>query len=245
MRRSDSSTGGVGLVDVERRRLAPRTGSRRRSRGARSRRSAASAFSVPGRRGCDRRPRPRRRTRCGRGCATSWASGASVCVDDDLGEAVPVAQVEEDELAVVAAAVDPAGERRVRPRVGGAQLAAGVGAIGRGEAGEVGRHGPRMVSAGDGRLASPATAVRPRRPSGRDAPADELATERVRRTLAWRAVVTAPRGQPALVRGGSRCHRRLGRVAVAVMAGDRSAASAGTYSSPPPTGRGAPTMGMD
>ena len=32
-------------------------------------------------------------------------------VDDDLGDAVAVAQVEEDELAEVAAAVDPAGER--------------------------------------------------------------------------------------------------------------------------------------
>ena len=39
-------------------------------------------------------------------------------VDDDLGDAVAVAQVEEDQLAVVAAAVDPARQPRVGARVG-------------------------------------------------------------------------------------------------------------------------------
>ena len=34
-------------------------------------------------------------------------------VDDDLGDPVAVAEVEEDQLAVVAAAVDPAGEAGV------------------------------------------------------------------------------------------------------------------------------------
>ena len=55
-------------------------------------------------------------------------------VDDDLGDPVPVAQVEEDQLAVVAPAVDPAGQPRGRAGVVEPQLAAGVGAVGRGEA---------------------------------------------------------------------------------------------------------------
>ena len=38
-------------------------------------------------------------------------------VDDDLGDPVPVAQVEEDQLAVVAPAVDPAGQPRGRAGV--------------------------------------------------------------------------------------------------------------------------------
>ena len=66
-------------------------------------------------------------------------------VDDDLGQPVTVTQVEEDQLAVVAASVDPAGEARGRARIRGAQLAGGMGAVGRGEAGGRGRHGPRMV----------------------------------------------------------------------------------------------------
>ena len=56
-------------------------------------------------------------------------------VDDDLGQPVAVAQVEEDELAVVAAPMDPAGQPGGRAGIGGAQLAAGVGPVGRGEAG--------------------------------------------------------------------------------------------------------------
>ena len=38
-------------------------------------------------------------------------------VDDDLGDAVPVAQVQEDELAVVAAPMHPPGEPRVCARI--------------------------------------------------------------------------------------------------------------------------------
>ena len=74
-------------------------------------------------------------------------------VDDDLGEAVAVAQVQEDQLAVVAAPVDPAGQPGVRAGIGRPQLAGGVGPIRRGEAGGRGRHGPRMVvrRAGAGR----------------------------------------------------------------------------------------------
>jgi len=47
-------------------------------------------------------------------------------VEHHLGEAVVVAQVDEDEAAVVATAVDPAGQRDRLPFVGGAQLAAVV-----------------------------------------------------------------------------------------------------------------------
>ena len=61
-------------------------------------------------------------------------------VHDDLGDPVPVAQVEEDELAVVAAAVDPAGQARAAARVGGTQLAAGMAAV-RGR--QIGWHGPQ------------------------------------------------------------------------------------------------------
>ena len=62
-------------------------------------------------------------------------------VDDDLGDPVAVAEVEEDQLAVVAAAMDPARQAGGRPGVGGPQRAAGVGPVGRGEAvgGRVGR----------------------------------------------------------------------------------------------------------
>ena len=52
-------------------------------------------------------------------------------VDDDLGDAVAVAQVEEDELAEVAAAVDPAGQRGRLAGVLGAGVGAGQGAVGR------------------------------------------------------------------------------------------------------------------
>jgi len=61
-------------------------------------------------------------------------------VDHDLGDPVAVAQVKEDELAVVAAAMDPAGQARADARVGGAQLAAGMAAV-RGR--QIGRHGPQ------------------------------------------------------------------------------------------------------
>ena len=54
-------------------------------------------------------------------------------VDDDLGDPVAIAEVEEDQLAVVAPAVDPAQSAR-RARVGGPERTGGVGPIGRGEA---------------------------------------------------------------------------------------------------------------
>ena len=57
----------------------------------------------------------------------AWASGGDLLVEDDLGDAGAVAQVEKDEVAVVAAAVDPAHEDYVLAGVGGAQVAAVVG----------------------------------------------------------------------------------------------------------------------
>src|SRR5207249_11437550 len=47
-------------------------------------------------------------------------------VRDDLRDAVPVAQVDERELAVIAAGVHPAGEGHFLPSKRGARLAAGV-----------------------------------------------------------------------------------------------------------------------
>lgn len=56
---------------------------------------------------------------------------AGVGVEDELGEAVAVAEVDEDETAVVAIGMDPAGELDGFADVGAAELAAGVGAIAR------------------------------------------------------------------------------------------------------------------
>lgn len=49
-------------------------------------------------------------------------------VEFDLGEAVTVAEVDEDEVTVVSAAVDPAGEGDLLVCVFGAEFAASVGA---------------------------------------------------------------------------------------------------------------------
>jgi hypothetical protein len=62
----------------------------------------------------------------------------SVRVNDDLGEAVAVAQVEEDEMAVVASTVDPAGQSGRVAGVRGTELATRVGAVRRGERGRAG-----------------------------------------------------------------------------------------------------------
>ena len=68
-------------------------------------------------------------------------------VHDDLGEPVAVAHVEEDELAVIAATVNPAGQANRAALVDGAKGAAGVRPVRGGEArGGLG-HGPRMVAA--------------------------------------------------------------------------------------------------
>ena len=67
--------------------------------------------------------------------------GGVARVDHHLRDPVPVAQVDEDQLPVVAPPVDPAGELRRRARVVRPQVPAGVGAVGRGEADGVGGHG--------------------------------------------------------------------------------------------------------
>ena len=61
--------------------------------------------------------------------ALGVAVGDKLLVENDLGDAAAVAEVEEDEVAVVAAAVDPAHEDDVLACVGGAQIAAEVGAF--------------------------------------------------------------------------------------------------------------------
>ena len=57
------------------------------------------------------------------------AAAALVGVEDDLGQAVAVAQVDQDDAAVVAVVVDPAGELHRLLDVGRAELAASVGAV--------------------------------------------------------------------------------------------------------------------
>jgi hypothetical protein len=54
---------------------------------------------------------------------------AVLLVEDDLGDAGAVADIEEDEVAVVAAAVDPAHEDDVLVCVGCAEVSAHVGAV--------------------------------------------------------------------------------------------------------------------
>ena len=85
-------------------------------------------------------------------------------IDDDLGDAVAVAQVQEDELAVVAPPVDPAGQAGLGTRVGRPQFPVRVGPVGRGEAGGEGAHGRRIVVDREGRSASRAQRRRSPRP---------------------------------------------------------------------------------
>ncbi len=56
--------------------------------------------------------------------ALGVAVGRQFLVQDDLGDAGAVAQVEKDEVAVVAAAIDPAHQDHLLACVGGAQFAA-------------------------------------------------------------------------------------------------------------------------
>lgn len=57
------------------------------------------------------------------------ALGGNFFVEDDLANAGAIAQVEEDEIAVVAAAVHPAHQHHVFARIGGAQISAEVSAL--------------------------------------------------------------------------------------------------------------------
>jgi hypothetical protein len=77
--------------------------------------------------------------------------GSFFGIRDDLGDAVAIAQVEEREMAVVAAPMDPAGERDALTDLLGAQLAAGVAA----EGGAHGRpNGSRSFVASSARMAT-------------------------------------------------------------------------------------------
>ena len=49
--------------------------------------------------------------------------------EDDLGDALAVAQVDENDAAVVAARIDPTGQRGGLAHVGGAELGAGMGTV--------------------------------------------------------------------------------------------------------------------
>ena len=100
-------------------------------------------------------------------------------VDDDLGDPVPIAQVEEDQLAVVTAAVDPAREARGRSRIADPELAAGMGPVGRGEARVGVAHGRRIVAAGPGPGATASFSTR--RASGRRRASARPGTAAVRR----------------------------------------------------------------
>src|SRR5207248_1475031 len=67
-------------------------------------------------------------------------------VEDELDEPAAVAQVDEDQVAVVAAAVDPAGEADVALRVAAAQVAAPGVAVGVRARRSFHRPGPRSTS---------------------------------------------------------------------------------------------------
>ena len=68
-------------------------------------------------------------------------------IDDDLGDPVPIAQVEEDQLAVVAAAMNPARQAGVVTGVGRAEGAAGMRPVRRRE-GIGGRSGSAPIERG-------------------------------------------------------------------------------------------------
>jgi len=61
--------------------------------------------------------------------ALQVAVGSQLLVEDNLGNAAAIADVEKDEVAVVAAAIDPAHEDDVLAGVGGAKIAAHMGAF--------------------------------------------------------------------------------------------------------------------
>jgi hypothetical protein len=68
-------------------------------------------------------------TYSGAGGVGLGVGGADFFVEDDLRDAGAVADVEEDEVAVVAPAIDPAHEDDVLPRVFCAELSTHVGAL--------------------------------------------------------------------------------------------------------------------
>ena len=132
MRRRLSSTGRVRLVDVERRglRLGQDLDVGRLELDGAGRQLRVLGAGQPLR----DRPRDRDDELGADPAGRRVGLGRVGLVDDDLGDPVAVAQVEEDQLAVVAPAVDPAGQPRGRAGVAETELAAGVRAVGRGEA---------------------------------------------------------------------------------------------------------------
>ena len=121
MRRSVSSTSTCSAARS--RTAASRRGSGPRPRrpGPRSRRSAGSGSPSPA---SARRPRPRRATTYSVRTARRRVRLRRLRrVEDELHEAAAVAQVDEDQAAVVAPAVHPAGEAHLAAHVGGAELA--------------------------------------------------------------------------------------------------------------------------
>ncbi len=62
--------------------------------------------------------------------------GVDVGIEDDLGEAVAVAEVDEDAAAVIAAVLDPAEEDDLLADVPGGELATGMGALELGDEGD-------------------------------------------------------------------------------------------------------------
>ena len=55
--------------------------------------------------------------------------GREVLIEDNLGDAGAVAEIEEDEVAVIAAAIDPAHQDDIFAGIAGAKLTAGMGAL--------------------------------------------------------------------------------------------------------------------
>jgi hypothetical protein len=156
-----------GVVERERRRLGLRE----------HREAAGHDLDVAGREPIAALPSGRRRTVPSTSTTHSFRSACGakaprrVGFDHDLGHALAVAEVEEDEAAEVAAAVDPALQDDGLALVLGAQGAAGVrtshgqssqGRAGRGRIGPVGSGAVRTLGQATASRAAPALACRSR-----------------------------------------------------------------------------------
>jgi hypothetical protein len=78
--------------------------------------------------------------------------GGALGIEDDLDQTVAVTEVDEEEAAVVATAVEPALEHDSLADVGGAQLSASVGAS---------HPGPALLGAARQRSAGPRGQIHP------------------------------------------------------------------------------------
>jgi hypothetical protein len=72
-------------------------------------------------------------------------------IDHALRQAVMIAQIDEEQIAMVAAAVNPAGDSDGLPTCSGAQLAAGMGTVA--------MHGSSLSFSENGCLSGPLVAV--------------------------------------------------------------------------------------